>query len=58
MDFEFAKRAAVKRVKQTMKMPAQFVIKTGEELRNLLLCNGRSKIDIPDRQARKSFRVS
>ena len=58
MDFELAKRAAVECVKQTMKMPAQFVIEAREKLRDLLLRNRRGEVDIPDRQARKSFSVA
>ena len=57
MDFELPERAAVKRIQQTMQMAAQFVIESGEELRDLLLRHRRREIDIPDRQAGKRLHI-
>ena len=58
MDLEFAQRAAVEIVQPAMKMPTKFVIEAGEELCDLLLCNGGSQVNIPDGEAGKSFRIA
>jgi hypothetical protein len=58
MDLEFAQRATVEIMQPAMNMPAKFVIDAGEELCDLLLCNGGRQVNIPDGETGKSFRIT
>lgn len=58
MDFDLTERAPVERVKKAMQMSAQLLIEAREELCELLLCDGRGEINIPDGQAGKRLGVT
>lgn len=54
VNFELTERAAVEGVEQAVQMPAQFVIEARDELRELLLNDGRGEVNIPRGQAGES----
>ena len=59
MDFYLAQSGAVEGEKQTMQgVVEKFHVETGDELRDLLLCDGRGEVDIPGGQAGEGFRIA
>ena len=44
--------------KQAMEMPAQAVVETRDELRDLLLRDGGREVDVPNRQAGERLRIA
>ena len=58
MDLELTKRTAVKFMKQAMYMSTQFLIEVREKLRELLLSDRGSEINVPSRQAGECLRVA
>ena len=58
MDLISAQCAAVERIEGAMQMPAKFMIEAGDELRNLLLCDGGGEVDVPDGEAGEGFGIA
>ncbi len=55
MDFDLAQRGTVEGMQRAMQMAAKFVVNARNELRDFLLGNRGSQVDIPCGQAGKGF---